>query len=49
MGFVPTMGALHDGHADLFRRARLECDIVVGSVFINPTQFAPHEVSAHRT
>eukprot|EP00752_Nemacystus_decipiens_P006924 g6217.t1 len=43
VGFVPTMGALHDGHADLFRRARAECDIVVGSVFINPTQFAPHE------
>lgn len=42
------MGALHDGHADLFRRARLECDIVVGSVFINPTQFAPDEVRRTR-
>lgn len=49
VGFVPTMGALHDGHADLFRRARQECDIVVGSVFINPTQFAPHEVRSKRS
>lgn len=38
------MGALHEGHADLFRRARAECDVVVGSVFVNPAQFAPHEV-----
>ncbi|CAN0036682.1 unnamed protein product, partial [Hapterophycus canaliculatus] len=37
------MGALHEGHADLFRRARRECDVVVGSVFVNPAQFAPHE------
>lgn len=44
VGFIPTMGALHEGHADLFRRARRECDVVVGSVFVNPAQFAPHEV-----
>lgn len=43
IGFVPTMGALHDGHAELVRAARRECDVVVTSCYVNPTQFLPGE------
>src|ERR1700680_781898 len=48
IGLIPTMGAFHEGHLSLMRRAREDCDVVVVSLFVNPSQFnEPRDLDAY--